>query len=75
MSEVISKTNKDKSYNHAFSLNFTVPGSKYEDWEDCIKFELDKIKRNLSRAANEDPSKESSELNTLEGWDTFEEDK
>ena len=65
---------RDKSYNHAFSLNFTVPGSKYEDWEDCIKFELDKIKRNLSKAANEDKSKESIK-GTLEGWDTFEEDK
>ena len=52
MSELISKTNKDKSYNHAFSLNFTVSGSKYEDWEDCIKFELDKKVLHLDKWLN-----------------------
>lgn len=60
------------TYNHAYSLGFAVPGSKYETPEECIKHEPDLvIKGLLVRLAQLLDHNEMADA--CEGFDTFEE--
>ena len=61
------------SFNHAFSIAFAVPGSSYEDWEDCLRNEKDKVIGGLMERLLEIIKNESEYLEALDAFDTFEE--
>ena len=60
----------NKTYNHAFSLNFDVEHSHYKDSDECLKFELDKVRKALARAVKK---QRKVKLSYLECWDSVEE--
>ena len=66
-------TTKNKTYNHAFCFAWSVSGSKYEDWMDCIKHEQIKLIEALyDRVVEQIECRELTQ--SVEGWDTYEEE-
>ena len=61
------------TYNHAYTLGFAVPGSEYEDWEDCLKYEKSKVINALLRRLGELNANNAEFLDALDGFDTYEE--
>lgn len=60
------------TYNHAYSLGFAVPGSKYENPDDCLQHEPQLVLKGLlKRFADLLDPQEMREA--CEGFDTFEE--
>lgn len=62
-----------RTYNHAFTLGFAVPGSRYEDWEDCLKNEKDKVIQALMLRVAELTNNTNEFLEALDGFDTYDE--
>ena len=62
------------TYNHAYSLAFSVAGSSYRDPDEAMRKEVDKVIEALLKRVAELVSDNSEYLEALEGWDTFEED-
>jgi hypothetical protein len=63
------------TYNHAFTIAFTVDGSKYEDPADCLKNESDKVMAGiLRRTASLLRGEDLIDTNTIEPFDTYEEE-
>lgn len=63
------------TYNHAFTLGFAVPESSYEDWEDCLKHEKDKVIHALMLRVAELTTNHQELMEALDGFDTYEETK
>lgn len=61
------------TYNHAFDLAFAVPDSAYEDWEDCLSLEKDKVIHALIIRIAELLSNHSEYKEALSGFDTYKE--
>lgn len=60
------------TYNHAYSLGFSVPGSQYENADDCVKHEPELVLKGLLlRVIQLLDQQELREA--CEGFDTFEE--
>jgi hypothetical protein len=62
-----------RTYNHAFTLGFAVPGSRCEDWEDCLKNEKDKVIQALMLRVAELTNNTNEFLEALDGFDTYDE--
>jgi hypothetical protein len=62
------------TYNHAYTLGFAVPNSSYEDWEDCMKHEKDKVIRALLARVSELESNNNEFMEALDGFDTYDEE-
>ena len=61
-----------KTFNHAFDIGFSVSGSKYEDWMDCLEKEKEMVVQALfERLVTVFSSKEY--LEAISGFDTYEE--
>ncbi len=63
----------DKKYNHAFSVNFEVPDSSYENWDDCLLEEKDKVFASFFKRMV-DLFKNGEYLEAMEGFDTYEQE-
>ncbi len=61
------------TYNHAYTLGFAVPESKYEDWQDCLRYEKARVIDFLLRRVAELASNDQEFMEALDGFDTFEE--
>lgn len=60
------------TYNHAYSLGFAVPGSHYENPDDCLKYEPQLVLKGLlARFAQLLDPQEMQEA--CDGFDTYEE--
>lgn len=62
-----------RTYNHAFTLGFAVPGSHYENWEDCLANEKDKVIHALMLRIAELTNNTNEFLEALDGFDTYDE--
>lgn len=62
------------TWNHAFTLGFSVSGSEYEDWEEAMKNEKGLIIDALLQRVNELKRNRHEFLAALEGFDTYEEE-
>lgn len=61
------------TFNHAFTIAFEVKGSDFEDWEQCLIKEKEKV-INALVARMEDIALNNDEfLQAVEGFDSFEE--
>ena len=63
---------KEKKYNHAMDIAFSVPDSKYEDWYDCLKNEKQEVINALQKRIRE-LFTEQEYLEAISGFDTYEE--
>lgn len=61
------------TFNHAFTIGFAVPGSKYENWEDCLKHERATVILALLDRLLEVQANQQEFLEAIDGFDTFEE--
>ena len=61
-----------KKYNHSFGITFSISDSKYEDWEECIEKEKDKIVLAMWERVVSLFSNEEEYLGAIEGYDTYE---
>ena len=62
-----------RTYNHAFTLGFAVPGSHYEKWEDCLANEKDKVIKALLLRIADFTTNNAEFLEANEGFDTYDE--
>jgi hypothetical protein len=62
-----------RTYNHAFTLGFAVPGSHHEKWEDCLANEKDKVIQALMLRVAELTNNTNEFLEALDGFDTYDE--
>jgi hypothetical protein len=63
-----------KTYNHAFTVAFSVSGSRYEDPDECLRYEQDKVIAGmLRRAANLVSGEDTIDPGSIEPFDTYEE--
>ena len=65
-----------RTYNHAFTLGFAVPGSKHEKWEDALNDPSEKpaVIEALYRRVRELEANNAEYIEALEGFDTYDED-
>lgn len=61
------------TYNHAFTVGFAVPGSKYEKWDDCLVNEMDEVLLALERRIKELRSNKNEYVEAVDGFDSYEE--
>lgn len=59
------------TYNHAYTIGFAVPASRYEDWEDCLRYEKAKVILALLGRIAELMSNDQEYSEALEGFDSF----
>lgn len=64
---------KNPKFNHAFSLSFVVKDSDLEEWGHCLVREKDKVINALIEKVNVVLSDDGQYAQSLEGFDTFEE--
>lgn len=64
-----------RTYNHAFTLGFAVPGSKHERWEDALNDPSEKqaVIDALYRRVRDLDRNNAEYIEALEGFDTYEE--
>ena len=62
-----------RSWNHAFTVAWSVPGSKYENWGDCMKHEPGRVLTALKARVMELEANEDEFHAAVEGFDTYEE--
>lgn len=60
------------TYNHAYSLGFAVPNSKYESPEECVKREPELVLKGLLLRVIELLDRHEL-MEACEGFDTYEE--
>lgn len=61
------------TYNHAYTLGFAVPGSSYEDSDECLKHEKTKVIQALLARVDELLHNDHEYLEALDGFDTYDE--
>ena len=66
------KPDKITTFNHAFDVAFSVSNSEYEDWENCLLYEKEKVFAALFERIVELFGKEEY-LEAISGFDTYEE--
>lgn len=64
---------KAPTYNHAYSLGVAVPGSKYENADDCVKYEPTLVIKALLMRVAEMATNHQEMMEAMEGFDTYEE--
>ena len=62
------------TFNHAYSLGFSISESPYEDGMDAVKEEAAKILQRMQQRVDELRNDPRQLIEALECWDTFEED-
>lgn len=63
------------TFNHAFTIGFAVPGSKYENWEDCLQHERSIVLLALLDRLLEIRENRQEFMEAIDGFDTYEETK
>lgn len=63
------------TYNHAFSLGFSVKNSDYEDWADCVKNEKPKVIAALLERIDMLMHDDVEYQEAMDGFDTYEEEE
>ena len=61
------------TYNHAFTIAFSVSGSQYEDWMECVTNEKELVMAGLYERIAQLKSPSSEYPEALDGFDTYEE--
>ena len=61
------------TYNHAYTIGFAVPESNYEDWQDCLRHEKEKVISAMIKRIWLLLDNDQEFMEALEGFDTFEE--
>ncbi len=61
------------TYNHAFTIAFSVSGSQYEDWTECVTNEKALVMAGLYERLAQLGSPSSDYPEALDGFDTYEE--
>lgn len=62
-----------RSWNHVFTVAWSVSGSKHEDWGRCLQSERGRVLDALKQRVLELETNESEFQFALEGFDTYEE--
>lgn len=62
------------TYNHAYSLGIAVPGSQYENADDCVRNEPMLVMKALLLRIAQLAESHQEMMEAMEGFDTFAED-
>lgn len=63
------------TFNHAFTIGFSVGESEYEDWADCVKNEKPRVIAALLERLDQLMHDDVEYTEAIEGFDTYEEPK
>jgi hypothetical protein len=63
------------TYNHAFSLGFSVKNSDYEDWDECVKKEKPLVIKALLERIDMLMNDDTEYQEAMDGFDTYKEEE